>query len=176
MNKFAFASLAGVAALIAAPGAAQENEHPNAQQVAEAIAACQLITEHDWIHLDRLDSVRFYAVERRGSGRKKARVRGLYQKRGNPSYIILSREELSDKRCVVSASLPDTGAYGRLAQEVSGIIGMPTGQDGFAYLWELDDQRLRVEPEGDQDEPFARFTLTATAEDGVPSAPEAAAE
>lgn len=159
----------GIAALALAAPAAAQDEHPSAQQVAEAIAACQFITDADWIHLDRLDSLGFYAVERRAGGRTKARVRGLYQKAGSPAYLILTKDELSDKRCVVSAALPDTAAYNRMAQEVSGIIGMPSGQDGYAYVWELDDKRLRVEPEGEQDAPFARFTLTALPSDGVPT-------
>lgn len=176
MNKVAFALIGGIAALAAAPALAQD-EHPTAQNVAESVAACQLITDADWLHLDRLDSLGYEQAKKRAGGRRSAqRIRGLYQKRGNPTTIIIMREELDEKNCVVSASLPDTAAYGALAQELSGIIGMPVGQEGYGYVWQLDDHRLTVQPEGEQDTPFARFTLTATGDDGMPSAPEPAAE
>ncbi|WP_265564308.1 hypothetical protein [Sphingomicrobium arenosum] len=177
MMKVAFGSMAALAAMAVASPAMAADEHPTAQQVAESIAACQLITDTDWIHLDRLASLGYDQARRRAGGRRSgASVTGLYQKRGNPSSIITMRDQLKEKSCVVSASLPDTAAYGVLAQELSAIIGMPVGQEGYSYVWQLDDHRLVVQPEGEQDAPFARFTMTKTGEDNVPAAVEPAAE
>ena len=160
MRKPVFLTTIAAACAFAAPAAAQDKA-PDAAQVVEAIAACQAITTADWINLKQLRDHDFHAVAARGSGRSKRKVRGLYQKRGNEAFIIASREELSAKQCVVSAALDSTADYVPLAQQVSGTIGMPVRQDGPAYFWEIEGQTIKIEPEGDADEPFARFTVTA---------------
>ena len=50
---------------------------------------------------------------------------------------------------------------GTFLQEVSGIVGMPSGQEGYTYHWQMDSHRLRVDPAGDKKRPIARFEITA---------------
>ncbi|WP_343343617.1 hypothetical protein WJT74_08310 [Sphingomicrobium sp. XHP0239] len=154
-------TLLSAAALAGTAAPAMAQDVPDAAQVAESLAACRAVTTADWIHLDQLRDHDFRAAEARGRGVSKRKVRGLYAKKGNDAYIIASKDELDAKQCVVSAALADTAAYGPLAQELSAIIGMPARQDGPAYFWDVEGKQIKIEPEGDADEPYARFTVTA---------------
>ncbi len=148
-----------VAALLASPVVAQDGATEPAD-AADAISACTSITESDWLHLKRLPSVGWDAAKRRGA-RSMRVIKGVYEKENNSALIVIGTEQLDTKSCVVQAFLSDTGNYGTFLQEVSGIVGMPSGQEGYTYHWQMDSHRLRVDPAGDKKRPIARFEITA---------------
>ena len=156
MRKLVLASLA----FLAAPAAAQDRPATPAQ-IADAIDACETITSPNWLELKQLPSLGWDTVEKRGGRRGAMKVRGAYEKQGNEALIIISREELKEKACVVFARLDSTADYGPTAQGVSEIIGMPVRADGPTYFWIQGDKELRLDPAGDRSKPIARFQITA---------------
>ncbi|ANU07654.1 hypothetical protein [Paraurantiacibacter namhicola] len=169
-NTLAFSALAAVAATLSAPASAQMKP-ASAEDVAEAIKTCKDITSPTWIDKDALKGHGWHQVRQRGRGRGGARLYNAYETRGNDAYLVFEREDLKAKNCVVLARLENTGAYNGLAQGLAGEIGMPNGQDGFAYIWDQSDYIVRMEPSGDRDTPNARFTIKAKGPSEV--APEA---
>lgn len=147
-------------ALAAAPASAQMKP-ASADDVLGAIAACRSITTPVWIDTDALEEQGWYTAEVRGERRRTRKVRGIYERRNNRAYVVTTRDELRSRECAVQARLESTSDYVPLLQQVSQTLGMPTGQDGFAYTWELDGLAMRVEPTGDRSAPSARFVLTA---------------
>lgn len=147
------------ALLLAAPAAAQQ-EAATAPHVAEAIAACQAITGTDDVRYDNLPPMEWDNAKRRGA-RSQRVFKGLYQKEGNNTLIVVANEQLEAKTCVVQAFLPDTASYVPLLQEVSQSIGMPEQQDGYSYFWTIAGHTVRVDPAGDAKRPFARFEISA---------------
>ena len=158
LAKTGFASLL---VLLAAPAAAQQKP-ASAEDVAAAIDACAKISTPTWLHLKQLPSHGWDYAERRGNGRSKQVVKGVYESKGNNAIIVIGKEELEAKNCVVNARLYDTSSYSTLLQDLSGIIGMPTRQDGFTYFWTMSDHTVRVDPAGERDRPLARFELHST--------------
>ncbi len=154
------AALTATAALLSAPAAAQEAPADSAQ-IAAAIEACSAITSPTWIELKQLPDHGWEPVKKRGGGRSAMVVRGAYEKRGNEALIIIGKDELKAKSCVVFARLQATGDYGPTAQGVSQLIGMPLRADGPTYFWVLGDKNIRLDPAGDRDKPIARFEITA---------------
>ena len=165
MKKIAFLAALPIVA-IAAPAAAQMKP-AGAADVVAAIEVCKSVTTPDWIHLDRLESQNWHTAEIRGERRRTRKVRGIYETPGNRAFVVITREELRNKECVVQARLKDTASYPALLQEVSQSVGMPNGQDGFAYTWDLGDFTMRVEPTGERSAPNARFTLKAKGDGAV---------
>lgn len=94
-------------------------------------------------------------------------VRGVYEKAGNNTYIIVGKDELKEKSCVVSARLNATSDYMPIAQGVSQIIGMPSRAEGFTYYWTIGDKQIRLDPAGDRTAPTARFAVTAIAQEST---------
>lgn len=162
MRKLAFLA----AFLLAAPAAAQQ-EPAGATDVAEALTACQAITTPTWLELSALRAAGWDYPTKRGSGRSSQVVKGLYAKPGNHALIVIGKEELEKKSCVVNALLNSTADYGTLLQGLSAIIGMPDSQDGYSYVWTIADKQIRVDPAGDRNRPLARFEVTAIAPDGA---------
>ena len=155
MKRFILPALA----LLAAPVAAQERA-TSATDTAEAISACNAITESGWLHLKQLPSSGWDHAKRRGA-RSMRVIKGVYEKDGNTALIVIGTEQLDAKSCVVQAFLADTGSYGSLLQDVSALVGMPQEQDGYTYRWQMDAHRMRVDPAGDAERPIARFEITA---------------
>lgn len=146
-------------ALLAAPAAAQDKP-ATSEQIADAIEACKTITSPSWIELKQLPSLGWRPYEKTG-GRRVMKVMGAYEKRDNEALIIVSKDELKSKSCVVSAKLDSTADYGPTAQGVSQIVGMPVRADGPTYFWIMGDKEMRLDPAGDRDKPIARFEITA---------------
>lgn len=146
-------------AFLAAPAAAQERPATPAQ-IADAIDACETITSPTWLELKQLPSLGWNPYKKRG-GRSMMQVRGAYEKRDNEALIIISKESLKAKACVVYARLDDTADYGPTAQGVSQYVGMPVRAEGPTYFWIMDDKEMRLDPAGDRDKPIARFEITA---------------
>ncbi|MEX0342497.1 MAG: hypothetical protein AB3N06_07915 [Erythrobacter sp.] len=155
MKRFFLPTLA----LIAAPAAAQDSP-ATSEQIADAIEACKTITSPTWLELKQLPSLGWKQYQKR-AGRKAMKVRGVYEKQDNEALIIVSKEDLKAKACVVFAKLDDTADYGPTAQGVSQIIGMPVRAEGPTYFWIMDDKEMRLDPAGDRDKPIARFEITA---------------
>ncbi|QYJ06421.1 hypothetical protein [Qipengyuania flava] len=147
-------------ALMAAPAAAQDKPATPAQ-IADAIDACAAITSPTWLELKQLPSHGWKPFEKRGGRRGAMKVRGAYEKVGNEALIIISKEELKQKACVVFAKLDNTADYGPTAQGVSEFVGMPVRAEGPTYFWIMDDKEMRLDPAGDRDKPIARFEITA---------------
>ena len=166
MKKLAL--LAGLPVAALASSAAAQMKPATATDVVAAIEVCKAVTTPDWIHLDRLETQGWNTAEIRGERRRMRKVRGIYERPGNRAFVVITREELRNKQCVVQARLKDTASYTTLLQQVSQSVGMPNGQDGFAYTWDLGDFTMRVEPTGERSAPNARFTLKAKG-DGVVS-------
>ena len=153
-------------ALLAAPVAAQEKP-ASVAEVVDAIDACKAITTPTWLELKALPS-HGWKEYRKSGGRRAQVVRGAYEKADNEALIIISKEELEAKACVVFARLESTGDYGSTAQAVSEIVGMPTRAEGPTYFWSLGDGKtMRVDPAGDRTKPIARFEITATAQESA---------
>ena len=148
-----------LAALAAGPAAAQDKV-PTAAHVLESLDACMTVVDAEWIELNELRSLGYDNARAKARNNRTRSVRGLYQKAGNPAIIIMSKAELDEKHCVVSAALAQTADYVPLAQQVSQTLGMPVSQAGAAYFWAKDDRRIKIEPEGDAEKPFARFTVS----------------
>lgn len=162
MRKFVLPLIA----LLAAPVSAQERP-ATPENIAEAIEACSAVTSPSWIHLKQLPDHGWKQVEKRGSNRRVMKVRGAYEKYGNEALIIVSKDELKSKSCVVYAKLDTTADYGPTAQSVSGIIGMPVKAEGPTYFWIYGDKNLRLDPAGDRDKPIARFEISAIAQESA---------
>jgi len=88
-------------------------------------------------------------------------MRGVYEKPGNNAYIIVSKDELRDKSCIVSAMLASTTDYMPTAQAVSEIIGTPGHAEGFTFYWTIGNKQIRLDPAGERSAPTARFAVTA---------------
>ena len=154
-------------ALAAAAPAAAQDKPATAFQIVDAIEACKQITTPTWLDLDSL-SDHGWKPYRKAAGRRAQVVRGAYEKVGNEALIIISKEELKAKACVVFAKLDNTSDYGPTAQGVSQIVGMPVRAEGPTYFWLLGDgMNMRVDPAGDRDKPIARFEITATAQESA---------
>ena len=145
---------------LAAPVSAQKKP-AGATDVAEALAACQAITTQTWLELKDLREAGWEYPVKRGNGRQSQVVKGLYTKKGNDALIVIGKEELDKKSCVVNALLADTASYSSLLQELSGLVGMPNRQEGYTYFWTIADKEIRVDPAGDANRPIARFEVTA---------------
>lgn len=143
----------------ASPAAAQMKP-AGAPDILEAIEMCKSISTPVWMHRDRLEDSDWHTAEVRGERRRTRKVPGIYEKLGNRAYVVLTREELRNRECVVQARLEETSAYMPLLQEISQTTGMPTGQDGYGYTWELDDYNMRVEPTGERSAPSVRFVIS----------------
>lgn len=160
-----FSAAAALAAgLVVHTSAAAQMKPAAATDVVAGIEACKAITTPSWIHRDRLSELGWYTAEMRGERRTTRKVRGIYEARGNRAYVVLTGEQLRNKECVVQARLKDTASYTSLLQQVSQSVGMPTGQDGFAYIWDLGEFTMRVEPTGGRDAPNAKFAIRAAGE------------
>ena len=160
MKHIAALSALAACAAFAAPAAAQMKP-ADAEDVAEALATCKAITSPVWIDKDALKGHDWHQVRQRGAGRGGARLYNTYEKRGNRAYLVFEREDLQAKQCVVLARLEDSSEYVNLARDLAGEVGMPTGQDGYAYIWDDADYTVRMEPSGERDTPNARFTVKA---------------
>jgi hypothetical protein len=150
----------GIAGLALAAPAAGQTKPANAAQIVEALEACQAITSPRWIELDALRGLGWDGAQRR-SGRSSTVMRGVYEKPDNNAYIIVGKDELREKSCIVNALLASTSDYMPTAQAVSGIIGMPARAEGFTYYWTIGDKQIRLDPAGERSAPTARFAVTA---------------
>lgn len=148
-----------VASALASPVAAQEKA-ANAGQIVEAVNACKAITSPTWIDLKKLPSLGWQPYTK-SAGRKQMKVGGAYTKKGNEALLVIGSDELETKSCVVLARLGAGGEYGATAQGVSQIIGMPSAQQDFTYIWDRDGQRITLDPSGERDAPKARFAVIA---------------
>lgn len=158
MHKlFACSPLLAIAC--ASPALAQ-TKPADATQIVDAIEACKAITSPRWLDLAALPARGWDSAKRR-SGRSEQVFRGVYEKKDNEAYILIGRDELKEKVCVVSARLSSTGDYGHTAQAVSAIIGMPDRAEGFTYYWTIGDKQIRLDPAGEKSAPTARFAITA---------------
>ena len=154
-------------ALAAAVPAAAQDKPATSFQIVDAIEACKQITTPTWLHLDNLKD-HGWRPYRKAAGRRAQVVRGAYEKQGNEALIIISKEELKAKACVVFARLDSTADYGPTAQGVSQIVGMPIRAEGPTYFWSLGDgMEMRVDPTGEREKPIARFEITATAQESA---------
>lgn len=152
---FAFMALT----ITSTPAAAQQTP-ADAAQIVEAIEACRAITSPKWIELKALPALGWDNAERRAS-RGRQIMRGIYEKAGNNAYVIVGKDELDSKSCVVTARLASGAEYGPTAQGVAELIGMPERAEGHTYFWTLGDKRIRLDPAGERDAPLARFEITA---------------
>lgn len=149
-----------IVALLAATPAFAQSEVATPQQASEAIAVCKSIATPSWIELKRLKDFGWAQVSK-PQGRGRVVVRGAYAHATNPALIVIGRDELSAKSCVVSALLASGAEYGAMAQGVSAQLGMPTSQNAYTYIWERDGFRVQIDPAGERDAPRARFEIRA---------------
>ena len=161
MTRSALPVCLGLLAL-ASPLAAQEKPASPAQ-IAEAVSACREITSPTWIDLKELPSLG-WSPYTKASGRNQMKIGGAYEKAGNQAILVIGHEELKAKTCVVLAKLESGAAYGATAQGVAGIIGMPTRQSDYTYIWEREGQHITLDPSGDKSAPKARFAINAIKE------------
>ncbi len=153
-------TFAAVAALTCSFPLAAQEKPASAAQIAQAVDACKAITGSKWIDLKKLPSLGWTPFTK-STGRKQMTIGGAYVKRGNEALLVVGHDELKEKTCVVLVRLQSGGSYGATAQAVSEIIGMPTGQQDFTYIWEQGGQRISLDPSGDKSAPKARFAVTA---------------
>lgn len=151
----------GLLALAAPLGAQERPAAPG--QIADALSACKAITSPTWIDLKKLPALG-WSPYTKAAGRKQMKIGGAYEKTGNPAILVIGHDELKTKSCVVLARLESGAAYGVTAQGVAGIIGMPTRQSDFTYVWERDGQTITLDPSGDKSAPKARFAINAIKE------------
>ncbi len=153
-------TFAGAAcAVLASAGTAAAQDRPaTAEQVVEAIDACAAITTPTWIELKDLKGMGWETL-RKSNGREQL-VRGVYERKGNEAYIVVTRENLREKQCMVMTLLADTASYNALAQEASQTIGMPDRQEGYSYTWMRAGHEVTVNPSGNAKKPKAIFVIS----------------
>lgn len=154
------ATVIALIAVTAASGTSAQEKPADPAQIAEAIEACKAITSPTWVDLRQLRTMGWDNFTK-STGTRQMKIAGAYAKQGNPVLIVAGHDELKAKTCMVFARLGSTGQYNATAQGVSTIIGMPTGQREFTYIWEQDGHRLTLDPSGDKAAPKARFAVTA---------------
>ncbi|WP_144095577.1 hypothetical protein [Croceicoccus sediminis] len=154
---------ASLSALAFAGPAAAQSKPATPEQVAEAIDVCAAITSSTWIELDDLRGHGWRNVRKSGGNRQMV-VRGAYEKSGNEAYIVVTKENLRDKTCMVMTKLDTTADYNPLARDVSAVIGMPVSQDGFIYTWLRSEKTVEMNPSGDRSSPKALFVVSAAQE------------
>ncbi|MXP09848.1 hypothetical protein [Pseudoblastomonas halimionae] len=143
----------------------------SAADVWDGVQSCEAITETDRVQTTRLSAAGWSEAKRRSGERGTRKLAGIYEKDGNDALIVIGREELEGKRCVVLARLESTSAYGELVKGVAELAGMPDRQEEYAYIWDRPGFTLRVEPSGKQSEPNALFTVTAIGDSASTDAP-----
>ncbi len=154
---------ASLSALAFAGSAAAQSKPASPEQVTEAVDVCAAITSPTWIELDELKSYGWKNVRKSGGNRQMV-VRGAYENIGNEAYIVITKENLRDKTCIVMTKLETTADYNTLARDVSAVIGMPVTQDGFVYTWLRSEKTVEMNPSGDRSSPKALFVVSAAQE------------